>query len=39
MAFEREVDDRVEQRVAGQTKAASGWPCGATRSFSKAMRS
>ena len=23
----------------GQTKAASGWPCGATRSFSKAIRS
>ena len=39
VALEGEVDDRVEQRMAGQTKAASGWPCGATSDFSKAIRS
>ena len=39
VAFERQVEDGVEQRMARQTKAASGWPGGATSGFSNTIRS
>jgi hypothetical protein len=39
VAFERQVERGIQQRVAGETKAARGLPGGAMRVFSKAMRS
>ena len=37
--FQRQVDDRIQQWVPGTHNAAAGCPWGATKDFSKAMRS
>ncbi len=39
VTFEREVDDRIEQRMTRADEGGRARPCGATRSFSKAIRS